>query len=423
MIRTATALIRRHSKVNWALADQAMVSGVNFLTGILLARYLGIAEFGRFTLLWLVILFVNTIQHAMITSPMMSIGPKQTDAETPGYYGAIIIQQLVFSCVVYLLLFAGVRLSGGLFPEWGVESLALPLATANLAFQFQDFLRRYFFTRGRASVAFVNDAFRYIGQIVFLTYLFISFQGAMDTARVLWVIAIIAAVTTVCGAFWVERVEVNAAILRTTTSRHWHFSKWLTASALMQWTTKNLFTLLAGGLLGSSAVGALRAAQNFMGVVHIFFLGLENIVPVRAAQYFHEEGKKALCDFLKRFALFGGGATAVIAGIAAAAPELWLRLVFGQEYQGYGYVLQWFAASYMLGFFNLPLLAGLRAMEHVKVIFWSNVTTSVFALTVAYPLIQLLGLKGALAGGFLTNLIGLVVIWVGFRLSISKTSK
>ena len=32
--------------INWALADQAMLSGINFLTGILLARYLGITEFG-----------------------------------------------------------------------------------------------------------------------------------------------------------------------------------------------------------------------------------------------------------------------------------------------------------------------------------------------------------------------------------------
>ena len=37
MIQRAVRLWARYSHVNWALADQTMVSGVNFLTGILLA--------------------------------------------------------------------------------------------------------------------------------------------------------------------------------------------------------------------------------------------------------------------------------------------------------------------------------------------------------------------------------------------------
>ncbi len=83
IIQLAARLLARYSHVNWALADQTMVSGVNFLTGILLARYLGVEEFGRFTLAWMAVLFVNGIQHAAINSPMMSIGPKQPEAEAP----------------------------------------------------------------------------------------------------------------------------------------------------------------------------------------------------------------------------------------------------------------------------------------------------------------------------------------------------
>ena len=83
MIQLAARLLTRYSHVNWALADQAMVSGVNFLTAILLARYLGIEEFGRFTLAWMAVLIAYSIQYAMIIAPMMSIGPKQSAAERP----------------------------------------------------------------------------------------------------------------------------------------------------------------------------------------------------------------------------------------------------------------------------------------------------------------------------------------------------
>ena len=77
MLELATRLLTRYSQINWALTDQAMVSGVNFLTGIVLARYLGIEEFGRFTLAWMAVLLVNSLQSGLIVQPMMSIGPKQ----------------------------------------------------------------------------------------------------------------------------------------------------------------------------------------------------------------------------------------------------------------------------------------------------------------------------------------------------------
>ncbi len=49
-------------------------------------------------------------------------------------------------------------MSGVFFPEWRVEGLALPLACIAVAYQLQDFLRRYFFTRNRGVTAFGNDA-------------------------------------------------------------------------------------------------------------------------------------------------------------------------------------------------------------------------------------------------------------------------
>lgn len=420
MIQLRTRLLGRHSHINWALADQTLVSGVNFLTGILLARYLGIEEFGRYTLVWMSVLFVNSLQHAMINSPMMSIGPKQPDAEAPAYYGAIIVQQIVFSCVVFSSLFASVYWSGAMFPEWQVEGLALPLALAALAFLFQDFLRRYFFTRSRHSVAFVIDAIRYGGQIVVLFWLFAIFKGNVDSAQVLWVIAIMAALSALAGTFFVERVAISAKALKATAVRHWHFSKWLTGSSLMQWTSGNFFLISAGTLLGPTAVGAIRAAQNLIGITHILFQGLENVVPIQASRYYHENGAERLKTYLRQVMVNGGLATAAIALTLSVAPEFWLALVFGDSFVAYGSLVRWYGVLYVLMFFGLPLRAGLRAIEHSKPIFWSYVATSIFALSAAYPLINWLGLSGAMYGMLATQGGMLIVLWMGFRSRVSQ---
>jgi O-antigen/teichoic acid export membrane protein len=288
------------------------------------------------------------------------------------------------------------------------------LAVAALAFQFQDFLRRYFFTRGHGAAAFTNDAVRYLGQIAVLIGLFMSFPDAMDTARVLWVIAITAAIAAACGAFFIERIEVSAATLLATASRHWHFSKWLTGAALMQSITGNLFIITAGALLGASAVGALKAAQNLMGALHILFQGLENIVPIRGARLFHEAGRTVLSAYLKRVTLTGAAATSVTALILAIAPEFWLNLVFGTQYSGYGFLLQWYAFIYLLIFIGIPLRSGLRACEQTKTIFRSYVWMTLFSLLATYPAVKLMALNGVMVGILIVNSIHVVTLMLGF---------
>ena len=144
----------------------------------------------------------------------------------------------------------GVRLSAIAFPRWKVDSLALPLATAATVFQLQDFLRRYFFTRGRGADAF-NQRRRSLSRAARRTvWLFVYFRDEMDTPRTLWVIAATAAIATMLGLFSVERLTWDLKMPRGTTRKHWNFSKCLLGGALMGWTFGNLFIVAAGSLLG-----------------------------------------------------------------------------------------------------------------------------------------------------------------------------
>lgn len=405
--------MRRHGHVNWALFDQAMISGVNFLTGILLARFLGVEEFGRYVLAWTAVLTVNSVHQALIIQPMMSIGPQQPVDRRSAYYGAVLIQQLAYSIACLLLIMVGVQLADRLFPHWRVAGFAVPLACAAFGFQLQDFLRRFYFTHGRPARAFVNDALRYLGQLAVLAWLLLNLK--MDVPGVLWVIAGCAGTAVVIGFASIRGLAYDGQVLRETALRHWTSSKWLALSAIVTWVGANMFTIAAGALLGPAAAGALRAARTLMGLANIFFLGLENIIPVRAAKHYASGGGKAMVPYLWRIGLFATGCTAVIGLTAAAAPTFWLTLVYGEQYAEYGYLLPLVALAVVLRITRMPILSGLRAMEQTRPVFLSQVVAALFALSAAYFLVDTLGLIGVPLG--MSTMAMIQLVWLTYTFS------
>ena len=145
---------------------------------------------------------------------MMSIGSKQPESETPTYYGAVLIQEVLFSSFTFVLLFGGTWLCNIVFPAWDVKNLALPLAVVGLFDLSQCFLRRYYFTRGRSAVAFTIDAIRYLGHTAILIWIFVYFKETLDTAKVLWIMSATAGIAVVCGAFFFEQIKFEITKLK-----------------------------------------------------------------------------------------------------------------------------------------------------------------------------------------------------------------
>src|SRR6185312_6934673 len=72
-------LIQRNG---WLISDQVLVSAFNFLTSAVLARMLGIHAFGIYSIFYIILLYLSTIQQSLIIAPMMTLGP-QFDGPAP----------------------------------------------------------------------------------------------------------------------------------------------------------------------------------------------------------------------------------------------------------------------------------------------------------------------------------------------------
>jgi O-antigen/teichoic acid export membrane protein len=379
-----------------ALADQALVSGANFLTFALLARALGVSEFGVFALSWSVVLLVSSLQMALIVAPMMSIGPKQDPVVSSAYYGAVTKQELCFVFLSFLCVYAGTHLFAFCFPFWEAQHLALPLAGATAAYLAQDYGRRYFFTIGRNVLALATDALSYLTQLPLLWWMVTRHQ--MTGTRALWTIALTSCLGVLLSLFWLAELRFDCGMMRTVAARHWKVSRWLAPSAVLQWSSLNVFMITAPVYYGPAAAGALRACQNIVGISHVWFLGLDNVVPVEAARRLQQDGMEALLRYLWQTVARWGLLTAAFMLVVWAAPSFWLHFVYGARYEQFGYVLRLYGVLYLMIFLGGPLRAGLQAFEYTAPLLWSYLAMTFFAAIVAAPLAKLFGLAGVMCG-------------------------
>jgi len=403
--------------LNLVLMDQALVSGVNFLTGILLVHFLGIEGFGTFTLLSMVILLVAGFQSSAIIAPMMSIGGKLDAAEEQKYDAAVFIQQLLFSLISAPLLGAGVLISTHVHPEWQISAYIPWLMLVTAANQLQEFFRRYFFNRSRPGLALVNDSISYGGQILIL--LLLAALKMSNVANTLWIMAVTSLLAVLVGwvqspSFHLSRFHLDWRHIQSVFNRHRHVANWLLASTLMNWLSGNYLLLASAAILDTTALGVLKACQNMIAVTHVLFMALSNIIPVRTARLLHQEGLPAMERYWNKALWAGGGATVLLALPALFFPSFTLRLIYGPAMAAYGGILFCYAWVYLFIFMVQMLTFALRTLERPRPIFLGYLLTGCMSLASAGPLCRGWGLNGVIVGMLALNIVNCSVLWVGY---------
>lgn len=413
--RQSKELANRFAHINWALADQAIVSGTNFATTVLVARFLGIEELGRFALAWLAVFFAQNLQIALVITPMMTIGAKQAPAERPAYSGAILIQQFVLAVITASAAYVFLKGSNLIFPEWQLAPLALPVALLVLFGQGVEFLRRYYFTFSRPHLSFLVDCIRYVGQLVMLVTLFVFAGDLATTANAFYLMATTGFIGLLIGAINFRGMVFERETVKRITLRHWCFARWLAPSVISLWARENFIYTVVGASMGLAEVGILRAAQQLVTMVNVPLHGFANVVPMRAGAAYSTAGYPGLVDFIGSFVLRYKAGILVLLVVTAIAGEPLLSLVYGPEYAGNGFIVVAFALVMMIYLVKNTIAIMVHAMEATAYEFYASAASvTLMALTI-YPLVQAFGVPGAMMSNALYECASLLAISFGLR--------
>ncbi|MCG8329044.1 MAG: hypothetical protein MI974_15225 [Chitinophagales bacterium] len=397
-----------HNNQLTAYTGQAVASGGNFILSWWIARTMGIDTFGTFALLWSILLFALSMHQAFISQPLQTFAAKM-DARTQNNY----LKQLVYLQGVYtvLVVLLSILVSLGLrIMEAGYTQEALFMGGIIASFLFHDFNKKVFYLKEIYFAPLLLDSLLYG-----ILFIIIYFQPQQLT-DVLLAINIAYAGAVLVGLRFLPIQKISSifstskiSAFKTIIKKHYHFSKWLLGTALLQWATGNSFLIAAAGTLGVAAAGALRMGQHLVGLCHVLFLGMENIAPVRASQQLLKNGMSGLWNYLRNLSILTGLLTFGFLAVISLTAPLLVSWLYGAEYVQYTYIIWGYCILYTIAFWAYPLRFALRTLENTRPIFWTYVFSGGFALIAALPFARAWGINGILAGLIISQLITILI--------------
>jgi O-antigen/teichoic acid export membrane protein len=289
-------------RISWGLADQAVSSLTNFAVGVVVARSLGPAEFGAFSLAWVTYAVVLNLSRGLGTDPLTVRYSGSADARWRFAVRQATSTVLLVGLTTGLgCVAAGLLLGGSVGPALLGLGLVLPLLLV------QDGWRYAFFAAGRGRSAFLNDlvwalalvpaiavASRHPGEFEFV----VAWGAAGGVAAAL-------------GCLQVRLVPLGLrrAVdwIRQQRDLGWRYM--IENVAVSSASQLRMYGL--GAISGLAAVGAVRGAQLLLGPFLAVLMGVSLVAVPEAARVLRRSPR--------RLPLFCIG----LGGVQAFAALLW----------------------------------------------------------------------------------------------------
>ncbi|MFH8561863.1 hypothetical protein [Streptomyces sp. NPDC017988] len=351
--KTARPTARRAmvGRLSWGLADQAASSLTNFAVGIYVARSLGLAAFGVFSLAWVTYGVVLSVSRGVATDPLVVRFSGVPDASWRGAVARSSGAALgVGAAIGATCLVTGLALGGRVGPAFAGLGVMLP------GLLLQDAWRYSFFAAGAGRKAFVNDL---VWGVALVPAMVVAARVGNVAAFVLaWGAS--AAVAAVYGCFQ-SGIRPHLTGAREWLREHRDLGYRYLAENVSTSGASQLRAYGLGAIAGVGAVGAVRGAELLLGPFLAVLMGLSLVTVAEAARVLRRAPHR-----LGAFCLLLGGAQAVAALLWGAAlllvPDRAGELVLGDVWSSASQLIVPATLGVAFAGLGTGAAAGLRAL-------------------------------------------------------------
>ena len=380
-----------------SLADQAVASITNFVTGVIIARSSSKEEFGLYMLGFSLILLVTDLQTSLIATPYMVYAPRLKGRAHALYSGSTLIHQVVFSLLGMLALgCAAITSRFGIGPR-GLGPVLWALGAMVGLIMLREFVRRICFAGLKLRSVLVFDIC--IGLVQVGGLLLLAHFGVLSASVAYLLIGPVCGIAALAW-LWLEKDFFHLQLAQSVVDlkTNWTFGRWVFASGLVYTASANLYPWLLAFFHGPAAAGVFAACVGVVSASNPALLGLQNFLGPKTAHEFAAKGQRAL----RRLVLKISAMLAVPVGLLTMVLILWgdrfVALLYGKRYAGNGLVVAVLAVNLLFTALGFSFSRALLAMERARVDFVLNLVALVIMLTLGLWLVQTHGALGAAIG-------------------------
>ena len=408
---------RRARTGSWVVADQAVVSGSNFLAVVLLARMLGPEEFGIYAWAIIGLQLLSEIPAAVILAPHNVIGARLVDRAYAIHTSTMAVLQLAISLGTAVLLAIAAAVVQALFSGGGEVLLAL--AALAISWQAREFVRRVLQTAGRWSGALISAAIGGGSQVAVI--LLLHAGGALNATVALWILVMASTLAAIAGLLQV-RYGIVRSFRVADVREAWMMGRWLLGSSAVSQVGRYVNGMILPIVAGPGSFGLYRAVSQLVGLIDLPIKALGNFLRPSLSRR-SMQGVPPVRAVVHPLLASGGTALFLAAIIAGLFGRDILRAVYGDEYVVIANLVFFVALYPLFTFGRIVLDSAIIALDpSPRAVLYAATAGSLGAVVVGPVSILAFGVNGAPASVITAGAITFGVLWSAWRATMRRAA-
>ena len=408
---TSKRAARWATKGGLAILDQGLISGSNFLIGILLARWLVPAEYGAFSLAFSVFLLLSYVYQSLLSEPQAVFSGSAYRQCLRGYLKALLSIQLVVTIFGLVLLGGSATVVYFMGEADGLPGALAGVAIASPCILFFWLLRRsYYMNLAPARAAM--GAFIYF--VLVVSGLIVAYKKALISPFSAYLLMAIGALAT--GIFLLTQVKkvlppdaCDPPSAAQAWHKHWEYGRWALAVSVVTWIPYYMYYPLVSAFRGMAAAGQLKALMNLSLPMEQSYTALAILFLPYAARVCREKGVKSSGPLVRRIIMLFVGGAVLYWGLLIPFKGVVFHLLYGGKYMEVAPLIPYVALGTTMWSAAFGPAILLRAIESPDLIFYARLVASILSLLVGVPATKMFGLWGVVISIIVANIAAFVI--------------
>lgn len=392
------------SKAVFAILDQGLFAGGNFIANILLARWISPESYGAFALAYSVFLLLSTFHTAALTAPLLVFGAGRYSDEFGKYLRLLLSAHMGLTGAMGLILIVAVAVVGGL-GSTAVAQALLGVAIATPFILLIWFVRAACYVRFRPHWAAVGGALYLLLLTaglygIYRTHLLspasgFAVMGLSSLVTGLWLLRLLEPQwwvgfefprTNGIGTAWRLLTSIGSGTLLDTGRQsgweparalhdHFRFAKWQSASSLTNWLVGNLHYFFLSSVAGLANVAVMRVLDTMLLPYFHYQAAISRLItPILGMRA--KNPRADLLPYATRVTLLWASQAVVAYIVLRAFAGHVMSLLYGSAYSQYRDLLAWYGLIVIPAAVSEVLFALLQVMVRTDLIFLCQLLSS-----------------------------------------------